>query len=69
MTTTTKTNTAIEITTTDKMTTAANQVTLGAMISMAGLVGVWGVACMVSAIAQSGGVIAMARSYMAAIGM
>jgi len=68
MTTTTKTNTAIEITT-DKMTTAANQVTLGAMISMAGLVGVWGVACMVSAIAQSGGIFQMARSYMAAIGM
>ena len=69
MTTTTRTNTAIEITTTDKMTTAANQVTLGALVSMAGLVGVWGVACMVSAIAQSGGIIGMARSYMAAIGM
>jgi len=69
MTTTTKTNTAIEITTTDKMTTAANQVTLGAMVSMAGMAGVWGVACMVSAIAQSGGIIEMARSYMTAIGM
>ena len=41
MTTTTKTNTAIEITTTDKMTTAANQVSLGMMISLSGLVGVW----------------------------
>ncbi len=69
MTTTTKTNTAIEITATDKMTTAANQVTLGAMISLSGLVGVWGVACMVSAIAQSGGILAMARNYMSAIGM
>ena len=69
MTTTTKTNTAIEITTTDKMTTAANQVTLGAMISLSGLVGVWGVACMVSALAQSGGILAMARAYMNAIGM
>ena len=69
MTTTTRTNTAIEITTTDKMTTAANQVTLGALVSMAGLVGVWGVACMVSAVAQSGGIFEMARSYMAAIGM
>ena len=69
MTTTTKTNTAIEITTTDKMTTAANQVTLGAMISLSGLVGVWGVACLVSAVAQSGGIFAMASSYMSAIGM
>ncbi len=69
MTTTTKTNTAIEITATDKMTTAANQVTLGAMISLSGLVGVWGVACMVSAIAQSGGIMEMARNYMGAIGM
>jgi len=69
MTTTTKTNTAIEITTTDKMTTAANQVSLGAMISLSGLVGVWGVACLVSAIAQSGGIFGMARAYMSAIGM
>ena len=69
MTTTTKTNTAIEITATDKMTTAANQVTLGTMISLSGLVGVWGVACLVSAIAQSGGILAMARTYMTAIGM
>ena len=69
MTTTTKTNTAIEITTTDKMTTAANQVTLGAMISLSGLVGVWGVACLVSAIAQSGGIFATASNYMSAIGM
>ncbi len=69
MTTTTKTNTAIEITTTDKMTTAANQVTLGAMISLSGLVGVWGVACMVSAIAQSGGIATMASTYLTAIGM
>ena len=69
MTTTTKTNTAIEITATDKMTTAANQVTLGTMISLSGLVGVWGVACLVSAIAQSGGILAMARNYMSAIGM
>lgn len=63
MTTTTRTNTAIEFT------TAANQVTLGTMISLSGLVGVWGVACMVSAIAQSGGIIAMARAYLSAIGM
>ena len=69
MTTTTKTNTAIEITATDKMTTATNQVTLGAMISLSGLAGVWGVACMVSAIAQSGGIVSMASAYMNAIGM
>jgi len=69
MTTTTKTNTAIEITTTEKMTNAANQVTLGMMVSLSGLVGVWGVACLISAIAQSDGILAMGRTYMTAIGM
>ena len=69
MTTTTKTYTVIEITTTDEMANVINEVNMGALVSLAGLVGVWGVACMVSAIAQSGGIIEMARSYMAAIGM
>ena len=69
MATNTKTTNTVEITTTDRLITGANQATLGIMISLAGMVGVWGVACMVSAIARSGGVLAMARNYMAAIGM
>jgi len=69
MTTTTKTNTAIETTTTDRIATGANQATLGVLVCMAGLVGIWGVVCMVSALAQSGGIVEMARNYMAAIGM
>jgi len=71
MTTTSKTYTVIEIetTTADEITTAINEVNMGLLASMAGLVGVWGVACMVSAIAHSDGIIQMARSYMTAIGM
>jgi len=69
MTTTTRNTAAIETNATDKMTTGACQATLGIMISMAGMVGVWGVACMISAVAQSGGILQMARAYMTAIGM
>ena len=69
MTTTTKTYTVIEITPTDQMISETNEVNMGVLVSLAGLVGVWGVACLVSAIAHSGGIIEMARSYMTAIGM
>ena len=47
----------------------ASEVGMGVIMSMAAVVGVWGAACMISGITQSGSLIEMARGYMTALGM
>ncbi|MDH5298173.1 MAG: hypothetical protein OEV91_04070 [Desulfobulbaceae bacterium] len=66
MTTRARTNSTTE---TNNMATDTALAGMRFMISMAGLTGVWGVACMISAIARSGGILEMARNYITAIGI
>jgi hypothetical protein len=51
----------------DKLTVGISQVGLGMIMSLAGLIGIWGIACLISGIAQSGGVMTLARSWLAAV--
>ncbi|MEN8141638.1 MAG: hypothetical protein ABFR97_10490 [Thermodesulfobacteriota bacterium] len=46
---------------------AAAQVGLGVTVASAGLIGLWGAACFLSALAQNG-VIAMAKGWFMAVG-
>ncbi len=68
MTYTTKTFTVIEVTAAEEITSAVNEANMIILSSIAAIIGVWGVACMVSAISQAGGIIEMARGFMTAIG-
>jgi hypothetical protein len=43
-----------------------SQAGMGLMLGMAGLIGVWGVACLVSAVAQTG-VLELARGWLSAV--
>lgn len=47
----------------------ANEVMIGSLITMVGLAGVWGCACLIVAIGQSGGILNMIGNYLTAIGM
>ena len=67
MTTTTRKTTVAA--TASRTTTGASEFTMGLASGMAGLTGIWGVACLVSALINSGGLVGMVNSYMAAIGM
>lgn len=51
----------------EKISQGIDQAFLGFFIMSAGLVGIWGMALLVSAIAQSGGVIGLARNWLAAV--
>ena len=70
MTTETKTNAtgiAIGAQTVNAVTEGVMRVGVGAMISMAGLVGLWAMASMISGIAKAGGLIELGRAWMSAI--
>lgn len=47
----------------------ANEVMIGSLITVAGLVGVWGCACLIVAIGQCGGILNMVGNYLGAIGL
>ena len=57
----------VEVTTLDRINTAILQVSVGAVVMLSGLAGVWGLASLVSAIARSGGVSGLAKGWMTAI--
>jgi hypothetical protein len=53
----------------DPATNGVSLVGIGVIVSMAGLVGVWGFACLIIGIAGSGGILSAAQSWLTAIGM
>lgn len=57
----------VQETTLERINTGIVQVGSGLVIMMVGLVGLWGVAALISAIAQSGGILAMAGSWLTAV--
>jgi hypothetical protein len=65
----TRTDISIEATTLDRMAAGTLQVAMGAMVSIVGLIGVWGMASMIIGIARSGGILGAAQSWLTAIGM
>lgn len=57
----------LEITSVDKMTRDASEVGMGVVMVLAALIGIWGIACLVGGIANSGGVGELLNGYFAAV--
>jgi hypothetical protein len=57
----------LEITSIDKMTNDASQVGMGVIMVLAALIGIWGIACLVGGIANSGGIGELLNGYFAAV--
>ncbi|MDH5298538.1 MAG: hypothetical protein OEV91_05925 [Desulfobulbaceae bacterium] len=57
----------VEVTTLDRINTGILQVSIGLVVMMSGLAGIWGLATLVSAIAKSGGLAGLARGFMTAV--
>lgn len=57
----------VEETALERINSGIVQVGSGLVIMTVGLVGLWGVATLISAIARSGGIVSMARSWLTAI--
>lgn len=65
---TSKTGSAgLEITSLDKMTRDASEVGMGVIMVLAALIGIWGIACLVGGIANSGGVGELLSGYLTAV--
>ena len=57
----------LEITSIDKMTRDASEVGMGVVMVLAALIGIWGIACLVGGIANSGGVGELLNGYLVAV--
>jgi len=57
----------LEITSIDKMSRDASEVGMGVIIVLAALIGIWGIACLVGGIANSGGVGELMSGYLSAV--
>jgi len=57
----------VEETALERVNTGIVQVGAGLVIMMVGLVGLWGVATLLSAAARGGGIMAMARNWLTAV--
>jgi len=60
---------ALETGACDQATNGVTQAGLGVIVTMAGLVGVWGLLCLIIGIARSGGILGAAQNWLTAIGM
>ncbi|MDH3359395.1 MAG: hypothetical protein OEL55_00865 [Desulfobulbaceae bacterium] len=58
---------AVDLTALDRVNTAILQVSVGLVVMLTGLAGIWGLASLVSAMAQSGGLGGMVKGFMTAI--
>lgn len=58
--------TGIELTNVDKLTRDASEVGIGVITVLAALIGIWGIACLVGAVANEG-LFDMIRGYMSAV--
>jgi hypothetical protein len=59
--------TGLEITSIDKITRDASEVGMGVIMVLAALIGIWGIACLIGGIANSGGVAEVLNGYMSAV--
>jgi len=57
----------LEITSIDKITRDASEVGMGVIMVMAALIGIWGIACLIGGIANSGGIADLANGWLAAV--
>ena len=57
----------LEITSIDKMTRDASEVGMGVIMVLAVLIGIWGIACLVGGIVNSGGVGELMSGYLTAV--
>ncbi|MHB8809011.1 MAG: hypothetical protein ACYC9M_03230 [Desulfobulbaceae bacterium] len=57
----------LEISSIDKMTRDASEVGMGVIMVLAALIGIWGIACLIGGIANSGGVGELMNGYLAAV--
>lgn len=51
----------------EKVTTGVSQVGIGLVVMSAGLIGVWALASIIMAVSRSGGLVALAKSWLSAI--
>lgn len=58
----------VDVTALDRVNTGILQVSVGLVVMMTGLAGIWGAASLISAMAQNGGLRGMVKGFMAAIG-
>jgi len=58
--------TGLDITNTDKLTQDASEVGIGVIAVLAALIGIWGIACLVGAVANEG-LPEMIQGYMSAV--
>jgi len=58
----------VDVNALDRVNTGIVQVSVGLVVMLTGLAGIWGVASLISAMAQNGGLSGMVRGFMAAIG-
>ncbi|MGW8161775.1 MAG: hypothetical protein ACWGN1_05960 [Desulfobulbales bacterium] len=57
----------LEITSVDKLTRDASEVGMGIIMVLAALIGIWGIACLIGGIANSGGITELLNGYMSAV--
>ena len=57
----------LEITSIDKMTRDASEVGMGVIMVLAALIGIWGVACLIGGMVNSGGVGELLSGYFSAV--
>ncbi len=60
-------NTGLEATTVGKINKDVSEVSMGVIIAFAALIGVWGVACIVGGIVNSGGLTELMSGYITAV--
>ncbi len=58
---------AVDVTALDRINAGILQVSVGLVVMLTGLAGIWGVASLISAMAQNGGVSGMIKGFMTAI--
>ena len=57
----------LEITSIDKLTRDASEVGMGIIMVLAALIGIWGIACLVGGIVNSGGVAELMNGYFSSV--
>jgi len=57
----------LEITSIDKITRDASEVGMGVIMVLAALIGIWGIACLIGGIVNSGGIAELLNGYLSAV--
>lgn len=57
----------LEITSIDKITRDASEVGMGVIMVLAALIGIWGIACLIGGIVNSGGIAELLNGFLSAV--